>query len=246
MTFKEFMVGTARLPAKILAGIFALVLGDYARNEEGKAKKNGVFRGLLGLILDGFKLLLEIGKAIGRVTTDFIREHQDAIATAFWVSLLVAGAAALTVAFWPAALAAVTGFTVAGYSIASLVGTGFAAQVAATAGVGAVLASAAVYAVAAVVNFFTALRDCFTRKPDGQDEDDNIAELDQESDDDHDDGFGSAPAMQTLGRPDASRTHLRLVDETAPLHRKPVFAAPAPKRTTPDVAPEHGATSQLA
>lgn len=152
MTFKEFVLGTLRLPATIVGGISTILFGDYDRNDDGTAKKEGAVRGLLGLVLDAVKF-------IGRTITNSLKDHKDAIASAFWLSLLAAGAAAAAVAFLPAALAAVTGFTIAGYSIGAFF-TGFAAQVAATAGVAVVLTSAAVYSVATAANFCSFVYNC--------------------------------------------------------------------------------------
>ncbi len=162
MTFKDFMAGVFRLPARVLGGLVALVLGANVLNRS--------VSGLLGLLINGANAVLNGVKTIGRGITGLIMGHQKAIASAFWMSLLVGGAAALTVAFWPAALAAVVNFSVAGYSIASVVGTNFAAQVGATAGVGAVLTSGAVYSVASVANFFNYLASCcFPKKPTPED-----------------------------------------------------------------------------
>ena len=190
MTFSEFVSATFRLPATILGGMSTLIFGDYDRNADGTAKKKGVFNGLLGLVL-------EFGKAIGRTITDFLKSHAQAIASAFWLSLLVGGAAALTVAYLPAALAAVTAFSIAGYSIASVVGTGFIAQVGATAAVAAALTSASVYAVATVANVINFICGCCVKK--GPSNDDGAAassELEEEA-------FavkGSATALSQLGR----------------------------------------------
>jgi hypothetical protein len=164
MKFKEIMSAFFRLPARVLGGIVGLLLGDYARKRDGSITDTKPFLGLLGVVLESAKFILDLGRATGRMITNLIKNHQQAIASAFWVSLLVGGAAALTVALWPAALAAVTSFSIAGYSIASVVGTGFAAQVGAIAGIGAVLSSAAVYSVAAVANFVSFVKGCFTKK----------------------------------------------------------------------------------
>ncbi|KGP64049.1 hypothetical protein EP47_03765 [Legionella norrlandica] len=150
MTFKQFATGVFYLPATVFSGLTNLFLGSYAKDKRGNYitddEGNYVkYRGLISLTLDAVKY-------VGTSIANFISNHKKAIAVAFWASLVVAGAAALTVAFWPAALAAVANFTVLGFSIAALVGTGYAAQVAATAGVAAVVTSAAVYAGAAVIN----------------------------------------------------------------------------------------------
>lgn len=190
MTFSEFVSATFRLPATILGGMSTLIFGDYDRHADGTAKKKGVFNGLLGLVL-------EFGKAIGRTVTDFLKSHAQAIASAFWLSLLVGGAAALTVAYLPAALAAVTAFSIAGYSIASVVGTGFIAQVGATAAVAAALTSASVYAVATVANVINFICGCCVKK--GPANDDGSAARNEPQEEEA--VVGSATALSHLGRP---------------------------------------------
>ncbi|RUR13128.1 hypothetical protein [Legionella sp. km772] len=165
MTFKEFMVGSFRLPARVLSATMTLVFGASALKRDGTVDEKRSFPGLLGLVLGSASALLDLIKGLGRGLTGLIRKHQQAIASAFWMSLLVGGAAALTVALWPAALTAVVNFSIAGYSIASVFGTNFAVQVGATAGIGAVLASAAVYSVAAFANFVSFIKSCCTKAP---------------------------------------------------------------------------------
>lgn len=208
MTLKEFVVTTLRLPATILGGLSTLILGDYDRDEHGVAKKQGVFRGILGLTLD-------LVKYIGRNITNFLVDHKDAIATSFWLSLLAAGAAAAVVAFWPAALAAVTGFTIAGYSIGAFF-TGFTAQVAATAGVAAVLTSAAVYSVATVANVCKFIYGCCC----GPDSDDDLPMQEQPESSQKHSGNSSIAAMSKMGgkRPQDPRTHASPAYEYASLY----------------------------
>lgn len=165
MTFKDFMVGTFRLPARVLSAMTTLVFGGSAFKRDGSVDEKRSFPGLLGLVLNGAGAILNLVKGVGRGLTGLIRGHQQAIASAFWMSLLVGGAAALTVALWPAALAAVANFSIAGYSIASVFGANFAVQVGVTAALGAALASAAVYSVAAVANFASFIKSCFTKAP---------------------------------------------------------------------------------
>ncbi|HAU1605860.1 TPA: hypothetical protein JBJ19_13635 [Legionella pneumophila] len=160
MTLKQFATGVFYLPAAVFSGLTNLFLGSYAKDKRGNyiQDEDGNYvrnRGLIGLTLDAVKYL-------GTSVANFISNHQKAISVAFWSSLVVAGVAALTVAFWPAALAAVVNFSVFGVSIASVVGTGYAAQVAATAGVAAALTTAGVYVGATVVNAFNALRECIS------------------------------------------------------------------------------------
>ncbi|HAZ7572875.1 hypothetical protein OQJ02_14400 [Legionella sp. PATHC032] len=160
MTLKQFATGVFYLPAAVFSGLTNLFLGSYAKDKRGNfiQDEDGNYvrnRGLIGLTLDAVKYL-------GTSVANFISNHQKAISVAFWSSLVVAGAAALTVAFWPAALAAVVNFSVFGVSIASVVGAGYAAQVAATAGVAAALTTTGVYLGATVVNAFNALRECIS------------------------------------------------------------------------------------
>ncbi|HEN5562818.1 TPA: hypothetical protein U6323_001591 [Legionella pneumophila] len=169
MTLKQFATGVFYLPAAVFSGLTNLFLGSYAKDKRGNyiQDEDGNYvrnRGLIGLTLDAVKYL-------GTSVANFISNHQKAISVAFWSSLVVAGVAALTVAFWPAALtvafwpaalAAVVNFSVFGVSIASVVGAGYAAQVAATAGVAAALTSVGVYVGATVVNAFNALRECIS------------------------------------------------------------------------------------
>ncbi len=166
--FKDFAKGVFYLPAYAVSGISALLLGATYLDQEGE-KQN--FRGIFGLAVDAVRFvgnfILDATKFVARGITNFITNHQKAIAVAFWSSLVLAGAAALTVAFWPAALAAVTEFTVAGVSIASLVGTGYLAQVGAVAAAATVATSAVVYVGAAVINTFTAIGAFFSGRKKG-------------------------------------------------------------------------------
>lgn len=165
MTFKEFMGAVGRFPGTAVEWIFSLILGRPEEKNAQGVVVTGKITGLLDLGVDLFQwvatALAELARAIVQSVTVFIGNHKKAIAVAGWTSLAVAGIAALVVGLWPAALVAVAGLSISGVSIASLVGTGFAAQVAAVAGVGAVLASAAVYTVATVSNIVGWLKGCF-------------------------------------------------------------------------------------
>lgn len=170
---KEFFRGAFLLPAKAFSGLNGLLFGSYKYEQDKDGivvDKNGdkviqkgfrnvreVEPGILGSILDGIKFL-------GRTLSNFVHNHEQAIATAFWTSLVVAGAAVLTVFLLPAALAAVTTFTIAGVSIASVVGTGLVAQLGAVAAVAAAVTSAAVYLTAGITNTINWISDCFTSK----------------------------------------------------------------------------------
>ena len=157
--FTDFAKAAFLAPATLLSGITDLVFGSYQRNTKGDIKsdldnRNLTNTGLLGNVLNGIKFA-------GRAVSNFISNHKQAIAVAFWTSLVLAGAAALTVFLWPAALAAVTTFSIAGVSIASVVGTGLAAQVAAVGVLTAAANSVAVYTVAAVANTISAISTFF-------------------------------------------------------------------------------------
>lgn len=175
MTIGQFFSGVFYSPAWIFSGLTNLFLGSfkkeqgrYVTDEDGKYETNpGLFALTVDAIKWGGSFILDASKYVARTIADFISNHQQAIAIAFWASLAVAAAAALTVAFWPAALAAVTGFSIYGVSIATVVGTGFAAQVAATAGLAAIATSATVYISAAVVNAISDIVGFFTgpKKP---------------------------------------------------------------------------------
>jgi hypothetical protein len=170
MTFREFVTGAFYLPAKAFSVLSNLIFGSYQKNNKGSIRtdskgKAQTNRGLFGLIVDGVRLIInflfDAANYLARNVAHFISNHLQAIAIAFWSSLAVAGVVALTVALWPAALTAITTFTIAGVSIASVVGTGFAAQVAATAGLAAAITSAAVFVGATFTNAYIAVRDFF-------------------------------------------------------------------------------------
>jgi hypothetical protein len=219
MTFKQFMNGVFTLPARAFGGIVAIVMGDFARKEDGSVKAGKPSNGLFGLLMEGVKALVDGLKYLGRSITGFVKDHKQAIASAFWLSLIVAGAAALTVSFWPAALAAVTGFSIAGISIASLVGTGFVAQVVATAGIAALLTSAAVYAVATISNICSAIHSFFTSKAvTGTETADYSSTAPHES----------ASTMKSLHAHSAAAT-LQHSAANSPIHSAPLFSTSAPK-----------------
>ncbi|PWY56572.1 hypothetical protein DGG96_05460 [Legionella qingyii] len=160
MTFKEFIQGVGYLPANAFTGLVKLVLGstekvEHVNEQSGKVEfvEDKVNPGLLGLAVDGIKF-------VGRSIADFLSEHKKAIATAAWLSLVTAGAVALTLFLWPAALTAVASFSIYGVSIAGIAGANALAQI----GLASVLAAAAVSAVtyvgAGFGNFVKWLADC--------------------------------------------------------------------------------------
>lgn len=187
-----------RLPAFLLEGLMLFIFGSERS-----------FPGLIGGTINLIKGLFNMIKSVVNGLTNLVSDNRDAIASAFWTSLLVGGAAALTVAYSPAALAAVVGFKVLGYSIASVVGSNFAAQVAATAGVGAVLGSAAVYSMASIVNFCRFVKNCcFSKRP----EQAGFVFEAQETK-----ANGSAVALSQLGSNASAHSATRSVEQ-APTH----------------------------
>lgn len=229
---------TFQLPARAFTSLIGLVLGDFARTKEGiPTTTKNPFLGLLGAVLEVCKWALDLVAKIGRSMTYFLSNHHKAIASAFWISALVGGAAALTVAFWPAALATLTSLSILGYSIASLVGTGFAAQVAAIGGVAAVVASATVYSVAAIANFASFIKGCFSKK--SPEDEVLVAE--------NDESFN--PGLNGLGGSDNRRT--QHMQEQPPIHTGPILQSPTGKKSptgqrSPIVETAVGTTPQSA
>ncbi|HAT7073706.1 TPA: lpg2884 family Dot/Icm T4SS effector [Legionella pneumophila] len=240
MTLKQFATGVFYLPAAVFSGLTNLFLGSYAKDKRGNyiQDEDGNYlrnRGLIGLTLDAVKYL-------GTSVAHFISNHQKAISVAFWSSLVVAGAAALTVAFWPAALAAVVNFSVFGVSIASVVGAGYAAQVAATAGVAAALTSTGVYIGATVVNGFNAFRECISKmrskKPSSNPEFTSV----------NDETFEEVRRNQFSGLNKGSEQQQTVQlssssSEEEPVHTTKVF--PQPKNVTPEVVENPTSTVSL-
>ncbi len=137
-------------PARILGHISALLLGDYQRDEHGHAVKKRSFPGVLGLLLGGIELFTSALRSVGLTITHVLKSTESTLNAAFWLALFLGGAAALTVACWPAALALVVNYSIVGYSIAALVGTEFAAQVLATGAVAALLSTLSVFSLSAM------------------------------------------------------------------------------------------------
>lgn len=149
--FGKIMSAVGYLPANAFSGLTNLLLGSTSVDE--KTGEPVVKPGLLGLALNGIKF-------VARSTADFIAEHKKAIATAAWLSLAGAGAVALTLFLWPAALAAVASFSIYGFSIAGVVGANTLAQIGLAAGLAAAATSAVTYAGAAVGNFISWVAGC--------------------------------------------------------------------------------------
>ncbi len=214
MTFREFATAAFLLPSNVFSGLTNGLLGSYKRNARTGAIKTATNEdgtttaltnsGLLGNVLDGIKY-------VGRAVSNFVYNHKQAIATAFWASLALAGAAALTVFLWPAALTAVTTFTIAGLSIAGVVGANVVAQIGAVAALTAAATSVAVYATAAVVNTISAISSFFASRSRPQGPSANQPTFTGEED-----GNKSARTMSNLGG--KVPTAFTQAQDQAPLH----------------------------
>lgn len=162
MKFKEVMSTIAYLPANAFTGLSNLLLGSTVKEkgrdgvEKVKMDLDGkpvTTPGLVGYIADGIKI-------VSRSTADFLSNHKKAIATAAWLSLLAAGAVALTLFLWPAALTAVATFSIAGLSIAAIAGASTIAQIGLAAALTAAAVSVATYVAAAAGNAINWLAEC--------------------------------------------------------------------------------------
>jgi hypothetical protein len=136
------------LPSSIAVGISTLFVG----NPEYQGK-TGFLNGFLSLGIVG-SLYLAV-----RSVSSFLNNNRNAINLAFWVALGFAAAVAVAgavMALWfPAALAAVTGFSIYGISIAAIAGANVVAQVAVASGLVAGAAAALTFAGTALVNLVT-------------------------------------------------------------------------------------------
>ncbi|WP_133133940.1 hypothetical protein [Legionella parisiensis] len=150
------------LPANAFTGLSNLLLGSTVKVTDrdgvekvkmGRDGKPVTTPGLVGYIAEGIKIA-------SRSTADFLSNHKKAIATAAWLSLLAAGAVALTLFLWPAALTAVATFSIGGLSIAAIAGASTVAQIGLAAGLAAAAASVATYVTAAAGNAINWLAEC--------------------------------------------------------------------------------------
>lgn len=154
MTFKRFMKGVFYFPAELLTALSRILFGHTEENKYDDEVK--IKLGLLSLLLNTISWVF-------RSITDFVSHHKSAIALALWLTALAVPAAVATVYLWPAALAAVTGFSLYGVSIATLFGTSLEASLIGTGVVAAVLTSATVFTGAAIVNTINAVVDCLCK-----------------------------------------------------------------------------------
>lgn len=153
---KKIAVGAIELPATIFIKMIQFVFGATERYDDGtvklnKAKQPLIMDGLLGWLLKGIA-------AIGRSISDFVATHKNVIVAAFWVSAAVAGAVALTLYLWPAALTTVAAYELYGYSIAGIIGADPLLQIGLAAVLSFITASIVTYVSAAAINIVTAIK----------------------------------------------------------------------------------------
>jgi hypothetical protein len=229
MKLKDFAEKAFYLPATAFSGLANLVLG-YTEKPKVKGSNEELLDeyqprpkqkpGLLTLALSGINYV-----AVG--IANFIAAHQKAIAIAFWASLALAGAAALTLLLWPAALTAVAGFTVYGLSIGAIAGGSMVAEIGLAAALTFAATSAATYLAATVVNAFTAARDFFKgrRAPDSTFEErsaENDIDFDEDQHQEH-----SASKLSGLGHRGPQER-----SEFVPQHTSSPLPRVSPRRTT--------------
>lgn len=235
MTVKEFFTGFFYLPARAFSGLTNLFLGSYKRDEEGNIKKASTAEsntnpGILGYILNAVMY-------VARAASNFIYNHQTAISAAFWASSILAGAAALTVFLWPAALTAIVTFPVFGLTIAGVVGAEVAAQIGAIAALTFAATSVATYAIAGVVNTINWLISCCkpsapTNPEQNPDQEPTLDEVAPEN------GNGSAATLSKLGKKVITETPEQLVEAKNNLKGgAPLFQPKDEPKVEPKVEP---------
>ncbi|MCW8397192.1 hypothetical protein OQJ26_00090 [Legionella sp. PATHC038] len=158
----NFFSAVGYAPATAFNFITNLILGSTETDKDtGQSVKKP---GLIGLLADGIKslvgLLADGLKTVTRAAADFLVAHKKAIAVAAWTSLAVAGAAALTLFLWPAALTAVASFSVYGISIAGIAGANALAQIGVASALSFAATSTLAYVGAAAGNFVKWVAGC--------------------------------------------------------------------------------------
>ncbi|WP_392538318.1 hypothetical protein [Legionella sp. 227] len=158
----NFFSAVGYAPATAFNFITNLLLGSTETDKQtGLSVKKP---GLIGLLADGIKslvgLLADGLKTVTRAAADFLVAHKKAIAVAAWTSLAVAGAAALTLFLWPAALTAVASFSIYGISIAGIAGANALAQIGVASALAFAATSTLAYVGAAVGNFASWVAGC--------------------------------------------------------------------------------------
>lgn len=241
MKFKQVMSAVAYLPANALTGLTNLVLGstvkEKGRDGEERVKigrdgKPVTTPGLLGYLAEGVKF-------VGRSTADFLSNHKKAIATAFWLSLLAAGAVALTLFLWPAALTAVATFSVAGLSIAAIAGASTIAQIGLAAALTAAAVSVATYATAAAGNLINWIAECCKGLKSGSKSrvEDKLFDDEEEDIFSHDEGLDTARNPYTTMSNGTQKDELPSSTVVVPLKKEkeeePVVHFSSPLSTTP-------------
>ena len=159
MNLKEIFWGAVYLPATAVSGFTGFIFGGYEKDENGVIVPDcfgnpTTTPNILGRVAD-------LAGSLSRAVGNFFDNHKNAIATAFWASLALTAAAVVTLFLLPEILAVVTGFTIAGFSIAGIVGTGLIPQLAAVGVLTTAATSALVYAGATVINGINALVSLF-------------------------------------------------------------------------------------
>lgn len=218
-----FLKSLYTAPAKAVTFVTTLILG-------GELTEGKTIPGLVGLVLNGVK-------GVATSFSKLIKGQETTIATALWAAIILSAAAAATVAFVPAVLAAVVGFSVAGVSIASLVGSSFIAQVAAVAALTGLAAMTSVFSVAAAVGVVRAIKGLFT-KADAPAGDDNGPAAPAEE------VVVDSTAAITAGLTEANKDEATVVAAVAPTQEdapvnSPALFAPAPAEDDAEVDQEN-------
>lgn len=193
LSFKERAIAFGdfiyNLPSTIASGTANIIFGNkdlsYARKQDGSIQyydgqpvrrhyKHLSFldrvriAGLVGLVLGAGRLLLDAASWLSHQVSAFVRDHETAIKRGFWIALAVASVAAATAALvafaWPAAFAALTGYTLLGVSIASLAGPSLVAQIFVSAGLAAAFSSMITAAVAGTANTISYIKSLFSER----------------------------------------------------------------------------------
>lgn len=226
MGLKDYAIAFLKLPGTIFSGITTIFFGSHKHDEDGeylikgrRVKANNDVEYLYDTNPSFIGFIASVFRSIG----NFVADHTTEIAAAFWISLLVGGGVALAVAFWPAALAAIVSFQVAGLSIAAVVGTGFAAQVAAVGGLAAVAASALTYVAATFVNIGIGIRNYFANANDN----DTSSYYDSEEDSEEAAGCCNGSAKKMADLSDTEAGHGANNQQPQPPHQGGFTFAPA-------------------
>lgn len=179
-TVTHFILGNPEIEidSSMFRGNIKDVVRYYDNEGEPQAREATVWDrlrqlGLVGTLTMAGRFIIEAVSAgvilVAQGLSSFVSQHQTAITRGFWITLGVAGALAATaavVAFaWPAAFAAVVGFSVAGVSIASLAGaTGLLGQIGIIAALGGVASVLGTTVVATIANTINWIKSCCTKQ----------------------------------------------------------------------------------